>query len=57
MSNLIVKPLLALRGRMVFPGMIINIDVGREKSINAIRAVMENDKQSLLVTQKDPSKA
>ena len=57
MSNLIVKPLLALRGLMVFPGMIINIDVGREKSINAIRAVMENDKQILLVTQKDPSKA
>lgn len=60
MSNLIVeviKPLLALRGLMVFPGMIINIDVGRERSMNAIKAVMQNDKQILLVTQKDPSKA
>ncbi|MDO4177982.1 MAG: endopeptidase La [Phascolarctobacterium sp.] len=60
MSNLIgeiVKPLLALRGLMVFPGMIINIDVGRERSMNAIKAVMKNDKQILLVTQKDPNKA
>lgn len=31
MANLIItKPLLALRGILIFPGMIANIDVGRE---------------------------
>ncbi|MBQ5348525.1 MAG: LON peptidase substrate-binding domain-containing protein, partial [Phascolarctobacterium sp.] len=46
-------PLLALRGMMVFPGMIINLDVGREKSIAAVEAAMEGDRRLLLVTQKD----
>ena len=46
-------PLLALRGTLVFPGMIVNLDVGREKSINAVEAAMAGDKKIFLVAQKD----
>ena len=46
MANLIItKPLLALRGVLIFPGMIANLDVGREKSIAAIDAAEATDKQ------------
>lgn len=51
-ENIITKPLLALRGMMVFPGMISNLDIGREKSLNALEAA--EDKLIILVTQKDP---
>ena len=53
MANLIItKPLLALRGVLIFPGMIANLDVGREKSIAAIDAAEATDKQIILVGQK-----
>lgn len=55
MANLIItKPLLALRGVLIFPGMIANLDVGREKSIAAIDAAEGTDKQIILVGQKQP---
>ena len=38
---------------LVFPGMIINLDVGRERSIHAVEAAMTSDKQILLVSQKE----
>ncbi len=52
-EEIMTLPLLALRGMMVFPGMIINLDVGREKSIAAVEYAMQNDRRLLLVTQKD----
>ena len=48
-----LMPLLALRGIIVFPGMTVNLDVGRDKSINAVNAAMQLDKKILLVTQRD----
>ena len=48
-----LMPLLPLRGKLVFPGMIINLDVGRERSIHAVEAAMTSDKQILLVSQKE----
>lgn len=55
MANLIItKPLLALRGVLIFPGMIANLNVGREKSIAAIDAAEATDKQIILVGQKQP---
>lgn len=55
MANLIItKPLLALRGVLIFPGMIANLDVGREKSIAAVDAAEGTDKQIILVGQKQP---
>ncbi|MGE4218934.1 MAG: endopeptidase La [Alphaproteobacteria bacterium] len=55
-------PVLPLRDIVVFPHMIVPLFVGREKSVRALEDVMKDDKQILLVTQKnaaqdDPSSA
>lgn len=47
-------PLVALRRITVFPNMILNFDVSREKSINSINSAMSKGQQIFLVTQKDP---
>ncbi|MGX2974943.1 endopeptidase La [Ursidibacter arcticus] len=49
-------PLLPLRDVVVFPFMVMPLFVGRDKSIQALRAAMETNKQLFLVTQKDPNK-
>jgi len=46
-------PLLPLRGLLVFPYMVIHLDVGREKSINAIEEAMIANKELFLATQKE----
>ena len=46
-------PLLPLRGIMVFPYMIIHLDVGREKSIAALEEAMVHDRIIMLSAQKD----
>ncbi|ARS53895.1 endopeptidase La [Kushneria konosiri] len=46
-------PLLPLRDVVVYPQMVIPLFVGREKSIRALEAAMESDKQVLLVAQRD----
>ncbi|MDW8444158.1 MAG: endopeptidase La [Acetobacteraceae bacterium] len=46
-------PILPLRDIVVFPHMIVPLFVGREKSVRALEAVMKDDKQILLVTQKN----
>ena len=46
-------PVLPLRDIVVFPHMIVPLFVGREKSVRALEAVMKDDKQILLVSQKD----
>ncbi|MBI4184590.1 MAG: endopeptidase La [Proteobacteria bacterium] len=48
-------PVLPLRDIVVFPHMIVPLFVGREKSVRALENVMKNDKQILLVAQKDAS--
>ena len=47
-------PVLPLRDIVVFPHMIVPLFVGREKSVRALEEVMKNDKQILLVAQKNP---
>ena len=47
-------PLLPLRDVVVYPQMVIPLFVGREKSIRALEAAMENGKQVLLLAQRDP---
>ena len=47
-------PVLPLRDVVVFPHMIVPLFVGREKSVNALEAVMDENKQILLASQKDP---
>src|SRR5579864_9061363 len=44
---------LPLRDIVVFPHMIVPLFVGREKSVRALEAVMQDDKQILLVAQRN----
>ena len=48
-----IYPVLPLRDIVVFPHMIVPLFVGREKSVRALEDVMKDDKQILLVAQKD----
>ena len=50
---MITLPVLPLRDIVVFPHMIVPLFVGREKSISALEAVMAEDKQIILVTQRE----
>ncbi|MFT7432654.1 MAG: ATP-dependent Lon protease [Alphaproteobacteria bacterium] len=50
-----VLPILPLRNIVVFPNMIVPLFVGRDKSVAALEDIMSNDKQILLVAQKDES--
>ena len=50
----ILLPMMPLRGMLVFPYMIIHLDVGRDRSINAIDKAMLGDEHLLFLTmQKD----
>ena len=46
-------PMVALRGLVLFPKMILHFDVGREKSILALNAAMKGGKRVFLTAQKD----
>lgn len=46
-------PLLPLRGLLVYPSMVLHLDVGREKSIHALEKAMVNDSLILLCTQSE----
>lgn len=48
-----VYPLLALRGLVAFPDMMLTLDVARKKSIAALNEAMEGNIPIYLVTQKD----
>ncbi|MCJ1908667.1 endopeptidase La [Planococcus ruber] len=48
-------PLLPLRGLLVFPTMVLHIDVGRERSIAALEQAMLEDNIIFLATQKEMS--
>ncbi len=48
-----IYPVLPLRDIVVFPHMVVPLFVGRDKSVRALEDVMKDDKQILLVTQKD----
>ncbi|MBT4045949.1 MAG: endopeptidase La [Rhodospirillaceae bacterium] len=52
-SKISTYPVLPLRDIVVFPHMIVPLFVGREKSVRALEDVMRDDKQILLVTQKN----
>ena len=46
-------PVLALRGLMVFPHMVLHFDVGRNKSVAALEQAMMDGQKIFLVAQKD----
>jgi ATP-dependent Lon protease len=47
-------PMLPLRDIVVFPGMVVPLFVGREKSVAALEAAMAGDKDIFLLAQLDP---
>ncbi|MDW7650922.1 MAG: LON peptidase substrate-binding domain-containing protein, partial [Bacillota bacterium] len=52
-KNTKIYPLLPLRGILVFPNMVLHLDVGRERSVNALEQAMVEDNKVLLVAQKE----
>ena len=46
-------PVLALRGLVLFPHMLLHFDVGREKSLRALNMAMNADRKIFLVAQMD----
>lgn len=51
----IIVPLLPLRGLLVYPTMVLHLDVGREKSVQALEKAMIEDHIIFLTTQRDVS--
>ncbi len=51
-NDKIQLPLLPLRGLLVFPSMVLHLDVGREKSISAIEKAMMENQYIFLAAQK-----
>ncbi|MDQ0156151.1 endopeptidase La [Robertmurraya andreesenii] len=51
----IIVPLLPLRGLLVYPTMVLHLDVGRDKSVQALEKAMVDDSLIFLTTQKDMS--
>ena len=52
-DNMILVPTVALRGLVVFPGMMLHFDAARERSIAAVKEAMDRGDELFLVTQKD----
>lgn len=50
-------PLIALRGRVVFPSTTVSFDVGRLKSLTAVKMAADTDSRLFVVAQKDAEKA
>ena len=48
-----IIPVLPLRDIVVFPGMVVPLFVGREKSVKALDAAVKHDNRILLISQKD----
>ncbi|MEK4178278.1 endopeptidase La [Aeribacillus sp. FSL K6-1121] len=50
-----IVPLLPLRGLLVYPSMVLHLDVGRDKSVQALEKAMMDDHMIFLTTQKEVS--
>ncbi|WP_338451451.1 endopeptidase La [Niallia oryzisoli] len=51
----VIVPLLPLRGLLVYPTMVLHLDVGRDKSVQALEKAMVDNHLIFLTTQKDLS--
>ncbi len=49
----VTLPMMALRGLVVFPEMVLHFDAGRKKSIEALTSAMADDQTIFLAAQKD----
>ncbi len=48
-----IIPAISLRGLVVFPSMVLHFDVGRERSVNALKAAADGSGRIFLVAQRD----
>lgn len=53
MAEKVTLPLVPLRGVVVFPNMIMHLDVGRDSSVNALEAAMVGNRRVFLIAQID----
>lgn len=53
MAEKVILPLVPLRGIVVFPNMIMHLDVGRDTAVNALEAAMVTNRRIFLVAQID----
>ncbi len=49
-----ILPLIAMKGLVVFPDMVLNFDVTNQKSIDALKTASMTDKMIFLVAQRNP---
>lgn len=54
-ENIVELPVIPLRGLVIFPEMVLHFDVGRKKSVEALRNAMSTNQKVFLVCQKDAS--
>ncbi len=52
-ENQMVLPLLPLRGMVVYPSVVMHLDIGRKHSVEALEMAMMHDRKILLVAQKE----
>ncbi|MDR2532899.1 MAG: endopeptidase La [Oscillospiraceae bacterium] len=50
-----VMPALPMRGLVIFPGMVLHFDVGRDKSVHALKTAAAGNRKIFLVAQRDSS--
>lgn len=53
LENIIELPVIPLRGLVVFPDMVLHFDVGRKKSVAALKSAMQDNQKVFLVCQRD----
>lgn len=54
-ENMVELPVIPLRGLVVFPEMVLHFDVGRKKSVEALKNAMSSNQKVFLICQKDAS--
>lgn len=54
-NELINIPVIPLRGIVVFPEMVLHFDVGRKKSVAALKTAMKTNQRVFLTVQRDPA--
>lgn len=52
-ENTLIIPLIALRGMVMYPKMILHFDIGRDKSVKALEQALREGGKVFLVAQKD----
>ena len=52
-NNILTMPAISLRGLVIFPSMVLHFDVGRERSVAALKAAAADDGKIFLVAQMD----